>query len=70
MLGLGKAAKNYIERYVKQQIGLNPDAREIKKLKNEVRSLRSSLARTSKIVDSWRDFACCKCNPKVEGENG
>ena len=70
MIGIGKSVKLYIERYIKQQIGLNPNASEIKKIKNDIRSLRSSVARTSKTVDSLKDSMCCKCKPKVEGENG
>tara|TARA_R110002020_G_scaffold86219_1_gene212503 strand:- start:136 stop:363 length:228 start_codon:yes stop_codon:yes gene_type:complete len=66
MIGLGKTVKNYIENYIKQQIGINPHSAEIRKLKNEVRSLRGNMARTNKIVDSLKDLLNCKCNPRLE----
>tara|TARA_R100000781_G_scaffold42793_2_gene29372 strand:+ start:4276 stop:4446 length:171 start_codon:yes stop_codon:yes gene_type:complete len=36
-----KALMNQIERMIKQKIGLNPDAQRLRRLENEVRTLRS-----------------------------
>ena len=70
MIGLGRAVKDYIKNYIKQQMGLNPHAAEIRKLKNEVRSLRGSIARTNKTVDSLKDLSNCKCTPRLKEKDG
>jgi uncharacterized protein involved in exopolysaccharide biosynthesis len=36
-----KALMNQIERIIKQKLGVNPDAQKIRRLENEVRTLRS-----------------------------
>jgi 5-bromo-4-chloroindolyl phosphate hydrolysis protein len=67
---IGKHIKNYIERAIQQKIGINPNDREIKKIKNEVRSIRGNVSRMSKMLDSMKDLMCCKCNPKVKEKDG
>ena len=52
MLGLGRAAKNYIESYLKQQLGINPELRKIRRLENEIRSIKIDIARMRKIAHS------------------
>lgn len=37
---IGKRIKNQIERAIQQKIGINPDAKRIRRLENEVRALR------------------------------
>jgi hypothetical protein len=77
MLGLGKAVKNYIERYVKQQIGISPDAKKIKRITNELRmqgitiaGLKADIAKLSKIAHPRRNLIERKGKYYLEEENG
>jgi hypothetical protein len=77
MLGLGKVAKNYIERYVKQQMGISPDAKKIKRMSNELRmqgiaiaGLKADIAKLSKMAHSRRNLVERNGKYYLEEENG
>ena len=52
---IGKALKNYIERTIKQKIGLNPDGPRITSLESECRNLRRTCTRQQKEINDLKE---------------
>ena len=48
---VGKALKNYIERAIKEKLGLNPDGPRIARLESECRNLRRTCTRQQKEIN-------------------
>ena len=53
---LGKTLKNYIERMILQKIGINSNDGKIRKMQNEINSLRRKMLRMEKIAHPRRDL--------------
>lgn len=52
---VGKALKNYIERAIKEKLGLNPDGPRIARLESECRNLRRTCTRQQKEINDLKD---------------
>ena len=62
---IGKALKNYIERTIKQRLGLTPAGPRITRLENDYRNMRGKVNRLQKKLEDY----CCKCKKGLK-ENG
>ena len=67
---IGKRLKNQIERAIQQKVGINPDAKKIKRLENEVRTLRGRVSRMEKIAHPRRNLVERDGKYYLEEESG
>lgn len=67
---IGKRLKNQIERVIQQKVGINPDAKKIKRLENEVRTLRGRVSRMEKIAHPRRNLVERDGKYYLEEESG
>jgi hypothetical protein len=64
-----KVLKNQIERIIKQKMGINPDARKIKRLENSVRVLQGEVANLKNMAHSRRNLVQRNGKYYLEEEN-
>ncbi len=64
-----KVLKNQIERIIKQKMGINPDARKIKRLENSVRVLQGEVANLKNMAHFRRNLVERKGKYYLEEEN-
>tara|TARA_R100000687_G_C6334312_1_gene111147 strand:+ start:334 stop:552 length:219 start_codon:yes stop_codon:yes gene_type:complete len=64
-----KVLKNQIERIIKQKMGINPDARKIKRLENSVRVLQGEVANLKNMAHFRRNLVQRNGKYYLEEEN-
>ena len=64
-----KALLNQIERIIQQKIGINPDAQKIRRLENDIRTLKGNMSTMQNKVDSRLENACSQCKCRETNKN-
>ena len=67
---VNKILKNQIMKIVKSQLGINTDSLKIRKLENDIRSLRRKVVKLEKITRSKLHLAEREGTYYIEEENG